>query len=347
MKSLTIDNNDMQYKTMIGAGGIGSGKFFLLEGNHTLGREESRSGHYLPTRDYCKLHIISHYVKALMGSDFTVTPIGKIGRDQIGQELVKEMEEIGLNLNYLKHSEDSPTLFSFCFAYPDGTGGNMTTNDSACAQTESKDIQEAEREFISYKGNGIALAVPEVSLEARKALLELATENGFFRVASFTSEEILKVVESNLLKRVDLLAINLDEAAAAVGMSVQADTGIEIVHAVIELLGTINANLWISITNGKDGSWAWNGESLTHAPIYSVDVKSTAGAGDAHVSGLIAGLTAGLNLKEAQQLGALVSAHAVNSPHTINKETNRESLLELIIDSENMIYEKNLKLLKG
>ena len=30
------------YKAMIGTGGIGAGSLFLLSGNHTLGREESR-----------------------------------------------------------------------------------------------------------------------------------------------------------------------------------------------------------------------------------------------------------------------------------------------------------------
>ena len=50
---------------MIGTGGVGSGSFFALDGNQTLGREESRGGRFLDCQDYCKLHIISHYVKVL------------------------------------------------------------------------------------------------------------------------------------------------------------------------------------------------------------------------------------------------------------------------------------------
>ena len=57
-----------RYRALIGTGGIGSGMFFALDGNHTLGREESRSGHFLDRRDYCKLHIVSHYVRRLLGS---------------------------------------------------------------------------------------------------------------------------------------------------------------------------------------------------------------------------------------------------------------------------------------
>ncbi|UCE07689.1 MAG: carbohydrate kinase family protein, partial [bacterium] len=214
MKALNIDINKCLYKCMIGVGGIGSGKFFLLEGNHTLGREESRSGRFLDTRDYCKLHIISHYVKTLLGHNFDVIPVGKIGDDEVGKSLLKEMSETGMNLNYLKHAKDSPTLFSFCFVYPDGSGGNMTTNDSACAKVDAAFVEEAEPEFIRSAGRGIALAAPEVPMEAREKLLELGTEYNFFRVASFTSEEMISVLQSGILRKTDLLAINIDEAAA-------------------------------------------------------------------------------------------------------------------------------------
>lgn len=78
MNSLNIDLNKYKYKTMIGVGGIGSGMFFLLNGDHTLGREESRSGRLENRKDYCKLHIISHYVKTLLGKKFSVIPIGKV-----------------------------------------------------------------------------------------------------------------------------------------------------------------------------------------------------------------------------------------------------------------------------
>jgi sugar/nucleoside kinase (ribokinase family) len=58
-------------------------------------------------------------------------------------------------------------------------------------------------------------------------------------------------------------------------------------------------------------------------------VVSTAGAGDAHLAGLISGLVAGLKLPEAQQLGALVAAGSVTSPHTIHKTLDRAALARL------------------
>ena len=37
-------------------------------------------------------------------------------------------------MNYVDRGKGSQTLFSFCFIYPDGSGGNMTTSDSACSK---------------------------------------------------------------------------------------------------------------------------------------------------------------------------------------------------------------------
>ncbi|MHC4800302.1 MAG: hypothetical protein ACYTF1_26980, partial [Planctomycetota bacterium] len=121
MDSLNITLSDRRYRALIGTGGIGSGAFFALNGNHTLGREESRSGRFLDRKDYCKLHIITHYVQTLMGPDFTTLPIGKVGDDQQGQNLLSEMAEAGLNTRYVRPVSGKPTLYSFCFVYPDGS----------------------------------------------------------------------------------------------------------------------------------------------------------------------------------------------------------------------------------
>ena len=64
-------------------------------------------------------------------------------------------------------------------------------------------------------------------------------------------------------------------------------------------------------------------------PAYTVPVASTAGAGDAHFAGILVGLVAGMSLSDAQQLGTLVAALAVTSPHTINFRVDRQSLAVL------------------
>jgi sugar/nucleoside kinase (ribokinase family) len=346
MTALKLDPDNCLYKAMIGVGGIGSGSFFQLNGNHTLGREESRSGCFIDQKDYCKLHIISHYVQTLFGTKIPVIPIGKVGDDDVGTRLLKEISETGMIMDYMEQSPESQTLFSFCFLYPDGTGGNMTTSDSACSKVDASFVLKAEPEFVRFEKQGIALAAPEVSMEAREKLLILGTDYHFLRVASFTSEEIRNVVQSDLMRHIDLLAINIDEAAAVSEMSSENNETSSIIDKTIRILSQSNPNLYISITHGKEGSWCWDSESLTHFPAFKVQVVSTAGAGDAYLAGLIVGLTAGLSLPEAQQIGALTGGHSVTSPHTINKGTNRRTLYDLAKSSKNSINKNVFKLLE-
>jgi ribokinase len=328
MASLNVDIQSCQYRTMLGVGGIGSGAFFELAGDHTLGREESRSGHFIDRRDYCKLHIISHYVKILLGEQFQVLPIGKVGQDEAGQRLLKEMEAVGLDLHHVQTIPGLQTLYSFCFLYPDGSGGNLTTDNSACDRVGVEDISRAEADFARYRSAGIVLAAPEVPLPARRKLLQLGTEYGFWRVAAFNSAEIQTATEMGMLAEIDLLALNRDETAAMAGIHSGSEDGplLPIVETAINRLKTLNPGMQVTITAGKDGSWSWDGKYLQHVPAFPVEVVSTAGAGDAFLAGVIAGKVSGLCLNEAQELGTLVAAHSVTSHHTIDPRINRRSL---------------------
>ncbi len=318
----------LRYKAMIGTGGIGAGTFFALNGDHTLGREESRSGRFLDRKDYCKLHIIAHYVRTLLGADFAVFPVGKVGDDDLGRRLESEMAEAGLDLRHVRRVPGEQTMNVICFVYPDGSGGNLTLDDSACAKVDSAFIREAEPEFAAFAGQGIGLAAPEVPLAARAALLELATRHRFLRAASFISAEMVAARDAGMLGKVDLLAINIDEAAAIAGVSAEQSPE-TVVAAAVAALREIQPAMQISITAGRRGSWVWDAQELTHLPAHKVEAASTAGAGDAHFAGLLAGLTAGLPLAEAHELGALAAAVSVTSCHTINKELDRESLKTL------------------
>lgn len=327
--ALHIEARQWRYDAMIGVGGIGAGRFFALESNHTLGREESRAGRMLDRRDYCKLHIISHYVQTLLGRAFTTLPIGHVGDDSDGRTLLDEMAAASLDTRHVRVLPGVPTLFSLCFVYPDRTGGNLTTADSASSRVDAALVNAAESGFAAHHGRGVALAVPEVPLAARAALLDLGTRHGFFRVAAFTTGEMADASARRMPDDADLVAMNLEEASAMAGMS--ADDGAPGAQArqAIERIAAAHPRLALSVTAGRNGSWVRVGASLQHLPALTVPVESTAGAGDAHLAGLIAGVAAGLPLAEAHHLAMLVAALSVTSPHTIHPALDRAALRAL------------------
>jgi len=335
MQPLSVDPARLRYRALIGTGGIGSGMFFALHGNHTLGREESRSGYILDRQDYCKLHIVAHYVSALLGPAFPVIPIGKVGDDEPGRRMLQEMAAVRLDLRYVGIEPGHSTLYSICFLYPDGSGGNLTTADSASARVDPSWISRAEPDVAALGARstgahkrpqvGIALTMPEVPMAARARLLDAATHHGLYRAASFTSEELAEARDSGLLAQVDLLAANRDEAAALAGVSAEQPVEL-ILEAAMAAARAAHPGIMLSITAGRQGSWTWDGQNLNHVPAHQVPVAGTAGAGDAHLAGILVGLAVGLALPEAQELGALVAAMAVTSPHTINKDVDGPAL---------------------
>ena len=345
-QELHFDKQDLRYTGIIGTGGIGSGKFFRLNGDHTLGREESRSGHFLDIRDYCKQHIILHYIKVLLGPAISVIPVGKVGDDELGNNLISEMKATGMEMDYLEKVPDASTLFSFCFSYPDHTGGNLTTDNSASALVDPGYIEKVKKELQKLGPRGIIMAAPEVPLNARYALLRLGRENRLFCTASFTSEEICLALDSGILNSIDLVAFNLDEASTLAGNSTAGKDTIFTVNNAIRRLQGAHRNMLVSITAGMQGSFCWDGHTLNAWPAIITKATSTAGAGDAFFSGLICGIALGFHLFEAQQLATLLAGLSVTSPHTIHKGIDRSSLHSFMRSSDLEFSEKITKILE-
>ncbi len=323
-------NTPRKYDIMIGTGGIGTGTFFALSGNQTLGREESRGGKFLDRHDYCKLHIISHYVHRLAGGDFQTLPLGRVGDDAAGRRLMEEMRAEGLDLSLTSIMPGEQTLDCICLLYPDGSGGNLTVTDSASGRVTPEDTRKAAPWFKNYASRGIALAVPEVPLDARLELLDLAGQYGFLRAASFSSGEMATVREASLLSRVDLLAINLDEAASLAETSADGEAEVIVKNTAANLCGKF-PGLKLSITAGAIGSWTVDRHNIHFIATPKVEVESAAGAGDAHFSGILVGLAAGLPLAEAQWAGILAGAMSVTSPHTIHPGIDRHTLRDFAV----------------
>jgi ribokinase len=315
------------YDVVVATGGIGSGMFLALQGNRTLGREESRAATLLDQRDYCKLHIVCHYVQRLLGTAVRVVPIGKVGDDPPGRNAVAELREVGMDATFVTVAH-RPTLFSVCFVYPDGDGGNITTVGSASDCVEPADIGRAGSVFAAHHGRGIAVALPEVPLETRVALLDVATGAGFRRIATFVSQECERVLEIGMLSKVDILAVNLDEAAALAGISAEGVRGAAVLESVRRRLRSVNPRLSLVVTAGRQGSWTWDGREVSHSPALEVEVASTAGAGDAHLAGLVVATARGLPLSTANRYAAVVSGLKVTSRHTINPEITAHRVRE-------------------
>jgi len=275
-----------------------------------------------------------------------VIPVGKIGNDETGNTLFREMEDTGFKMDLVRKVPDLPTLFSFCFQYPDGSGGNMTTENSASADVDPGFIREATGEIKNLGVSGMILAAPEVPLSSRQTLLETGKENGLFCSASFTTGEIGEVLDRSIISNVDLISINLDEAEAFAGIQPGERDPASSVESAIQVLHSQNEHIMVSVTGGKQGSWCWDGQRINTVPPIETRVVSTAGAGDAFFSGLLCGTSLGLHFFDAQRLATLIAGMSVTSPHTIHHGIDRKSICRFMEGTDQLFPETIINLLK-
>lgn len=344
--SRTLKLADDSPRLMAGVGGIGTGMFFALEGDYTLGRNESRPGRVLDVRDYCKLHIIAHYTAVLLGAEpsgspFHVLPIGKVGNDAQGRRLKEEMSAAGMDLRFVDTVEGKPTLFSVCFQYPDGSGGNITTSDAAASALTVEDVGRAEALLKENSGRAIALAAPEAPLAARMRLLELATKHKAFRVAALTSAEVEEAKRRGMFGMSDLLAVNEDEAGHIADAEFDASEPEPFLRKLAAALTAFNPEIKVLLSAGKAGAFGFENGKWDFCPALELEAVSTAGAGDALLGGAVACLAAGMPLikpgakrkklneralSSALDFAVLLAGFTVTSPHTIHPDANLDSL---------------------
>jgi len=312
---------------VIGTGGIGTGMLFNLIGDHTLGRDETRLAVLTDFKDYCKQHIILHYLAVLVGSRVKVHAIGMVGADPQGDSLLGQMRAAGIDTAHVAQLDNARTMLAVCFQYPDKTGGNITTSNSACDLVTPAYIEACLRDF-TLNDRTLIIAAPEVSVDARLALMSAGKQHGAYVVGSLLSAEAIEFRKKGGLNLVDLLAINIDEAKAVAGM--HGDDGMDaaaLARQCAEAIWKQNAAISLIITCGGHGAYVFENGNAAHVPVIEVPVVSTAGAGDAFLSGTLSGMALGMCMTNAATLGGVVAAFAVLSPDTIAGDVSLKNLL--------------------
>ncbi|MGI5897442.1 MAG: carbohydrate kinase family protein [Oscillospiraceae bacterium] len=329
-----------EFNKIIGAGGIGTGMLFLTDDNKTLGRSESRLVQLSDAKDYCKLHIVFHYIATLLAPEKEVFPIGCVGADPAGEQLLLEMQQAGMNTSYVKKEATLPTTVSICLQYPDKEGCNFTASNGAGQSVTSKYIQACLNK-IGPDSQTIVAALPEVSTESRLELLRRGYAAGSFCALSVVAGEAEWLRKQEALRFCDLLAVNLEEAAAIVQANDNPPALYERLHAYA---AAYNPEIRLLVTCGKDGAWIGDQTGFEHVPVLPSTPVTTTGAGDAFLGGTLAALACGYPfrkgksdghfgetaLSSAPELGTLCAGMAVESPDSIALQVTAEQIRQRI-----------------
>jgi sugar/nucleoside kinase (ribokinase family) len=326
---------NLEFKTVVGTGGIGSGLIFHLESNRALDRNESRPAILTDIKDYCKQHIILHYIAKILAPDVKVHAIGLVGNDDQGSRMLSEMQSAGIKIDAVGICRNLPTTVSVCLKYPDGSVCNVTSSNGASSEVSSGYIRRSVSDLqLEMDGYTAVIAAPEVPIDARLELLKAGRNGGAFCIASLTGDEADDFKKSGGFLLCDLLSINEAEAEAIAGVRNRKTE--DLANACYRFLYDINPDIMLIITCGRKGSYSFfRGQSECIQPL-PTEVVSSAGAGDAYIAGVVCGLALGLPFqygaggcggKRATDLGSYFAGISVAS-----KDTIAESIDKALID---------------
>lgn len=254
----------------------------------------------------------------------TVTLISAVGRDSLGDEILKVAGDKGVNTEFVTRARTGLA-----------TGTVKVTLD-ASANATYKIVQPVAWDEIGFPESALkavskARGLVFGSLACRSAhnrvqlnrLLAVQGPMKFFDVnlrPPFADPALVM----ELAKCADVIKLNDGELGQLISWlrtgtmtassPQSADALEDDCKSLVEATGTTR----ICITRGADGAAFWDGSSLVCVTTPQVVVRDTVGAGDAFMAGLVMGLTHGTDLRavlsNACKLGAFVASQEGATP---------------------------------
>ena len=216
---------------------------------------------------------------------------GAIGRDEVGDMLLRLLERQGIDTSLIVRRDDAPTSATVLPIRPNGDrpalhviGANQTYGPADApwdAIAEATHLHLGGPEFMG--GEAAARSSPAPARAAPSP-----------RPTSWPRASGLLDWIGAAFEQLDYLLPNGEQVLALTG----ADDLVEGARALIERgVGCVAA------TCGADGATIVDADTVEHVPAFEVDVVDTTGCGDAFSAGFLRGLSLGRDRREAARLG--------------------------------------------
>ncbi|MBJ3777380.1 PfkB family carbohydrate kinase [Acuticoccus mangrovi] len=251
----------------------------------------------------------------------TVSMIGRVGADQLGDALVANLKAQGVDAGCVLRSADGVSGLTVALFDESGDYRGVFV-PGANAALERDSISGAARRAI--EGAAVLLLQNETPMEANVAAAEVARAAGCRVIWNAAP---VQEVDDRMLTLTDILVVNAIEAEGFGAAPV-----IDLASAEAAARALAPRAPSVVVTAGEDGlAIAGEGRVATLA-AHEIRVASTHGAGDAFCGALAVRLAAGFDLGDAviyasAAAATLVATHEEDRPHlTVDDTLARVSL---------------------
>ncbi|MGC9399688.1 MAG: carbohydrate kinase family protein [Anaerolineae bacterium] len=241
---------------------------------------------------------------ALARLHIPVTVIGKVGVDPFGDFLLDQLEQRGIERDYVSRDPQAGTSATMVMVGSDGERRFVHyIGANARLTLEDIDLELLERVKVLHVAG--ALVLPGLDGEPTAHLLQEARARGVITFLDTVWDDTGRWMEvlGPALPHVDYFVPSLPEAQALTGLDAPED----VAQALLDRgVGTV------ALKMGNAGCLVATRDGVPrHTPAYQVQVVDATGAGDAFAAGFIAGVWLGWPLEKTARFANAVGALCV------------------------------------
>ncbi|MFC4426599.1 PfkB family carbohydrate kinase [Deinococcus navajonensis] len=251
-----------------------------------------------------------------------VSLISAVGRDVLGDALLRQTEAAGVEVRGVLRAEEEAT--GTYTAVLDATGELVVAVAAMSVMDRLTPAAVRERRGL-LRGAAWVVADGNLRPDTLRHLLELCAEAGvpvaFEPVSVPKAGQLRPALEAGLAPA--LVTPNVAELGALLGRDVP-DTPADLRAAAQALHGRGVELVWVR--RGPLGSLLSGPEGAQEFPALPAAVRDVTGAGDAMLAAFLAGLVSGVSAGEAARLGHAAAAATVESPLTVVPDLSLSTL---------------------
>jgi sugar/nucleoside kinase (ribokinase family) len=254
-----------------------------------------------------------HVAKILSHLDIEIVNAIPLGNGPNGKLIKKAMKEEGIDFNLLHSEKDNGWYMAIVNPKGEHTSVSLPGCESIWTSEMLSTIPVPEPALVYASGHEL---VSKDAKDLRDWIFELPPKITRFIDLGPRITGIDKTFLRRLLFTPCILSLNESDVKDLCGSG-------DFIKKASDFSKKNNVD--IVCRCGKDGTWIFYKDGTQkHAPAYPVSIIDTIGAGDYHCGGVLAGLSAGIPLSDAVDLGNKVAAYGISNQGSQNAPTLKE-----------------------
>ena len=217
--------------------------------------------------------------------------VGRVGDDFLGERLLSNLQNSGVNTTYVKRDKSAST--ASCCIHVDANGNNaIIIAPEANMNVSPGDIDDAKEMLLSAD---IILCQFEIPMPSIEHTVNLASANS---IPIILNPAPARDIPDGLFSRVDIITPNETEAEFFSGVAINEEDLETSIGMNADKLLERGARLVI-MTLGKEGAFVAESRQRKHIRGFTVSAIDTTAAGDAFNGALAVALAEGKSVEEA------------------------------------------------